>query len=200
MSIKLLVKLSLLFTIISGYQTFLQDDNTPIAQAVVASIPPTIGSYSNPQILSATSQVITLNYQLLTSAYEQAQAVLNWIQQIAEAYSNGTMNDEDFANLLLSVIPQPFSSAFSVDSIAQNYGAISDIYATFVSTVLNLILQANALNVQFASGAITDDQYVAGLNQIYQNNGGVLDLSYLYSALKQIVTSTFNYVFGISGF
>ena len=110
------------------------------------------------------------------------------------------MNDEDFANLLLSVIPQPFSSAFSVDSIAQNYGAISDIYATFVSTVLNLILQANALNVQFASGAITDDQYVAGLNQIYQNNGGVLDLSYLYSALKQIVTSTFNYVFGISGF
>ena len=188
MSIKLLVKLSLLFTIISGYQTFLQDDNTPIAQAVVASIPPTIGSYSNPQILSATSQVITLNYQLLTSAYQQAQAVLNGIQQIAQAYSSGSMSDEDFANLLLSVVPEPFASVIGPANIAQIYGMFADLYAGFVSYISNLILKVDALNLQFTSGAITDDQYVAGLNQIYQSNGGILDLSSLYSSQKQLVT------------
>ena len=197
MSIKFLATISLLLTISSGYQTFLQDDNTPIVQAIVGAIPPTLGSYSNPQIYSSASQLIDLNYQLLTSAYQQVSAILNGIQSVAEAYSSGSMSDEDFANLLLSMIPQPFSSALSQTSAAQIYAGLADIYAVFVSTVSNLILQVDVLNQQFATGAITDDQYVSGLNQIYQNNGGILDFSYLYSLQKQFVTNSVNLGMGI---
>ena len=131
MSIKLLVTISLLLTISSGYQAFLQDDNTPIVQAIVGVIPPTLGSYSNPQIYSSASQLIDLNYQLLTSAYQQVSAILNGIQSVAEAYSSGSMSDEDFANLLLSMIPQPFSGALSQIGVVQ-------VYSGLVMFMLNL--------------------------------------------------------------
>ena len=161
--------------------------NIAHAQAAAAAIPPNIVPYSNPVIDSATSPEINHNYHLLTTPYQQVNAIVLGFQLAHTAHSSGSMHDKDFTHAILSMIPQPFSNEVSGADITQVYSKFLGVYSRYVSRVSDILQQLTPLIGQYGRGDISDDDYVSGLNQIYQNNGDLLDHSYLYDYEQFIV-------------
>ena len=192
MIIKFLAIIPLVLVVSSEIQIFLQNDDIANAQAAAAAIPPKKVPYSNPEIHSANSKKIDQDYQLLTTPYQQVNAIVLGFQSANTDHSNGSINDKDFNNAILSMIPKPFSDDVSGKDINQVYSKFLGVYSRYVSRVSDLLRPLSLLIEQFGKGAIANDKYVAGLNQIYQNNGDLLDYSYLYSFEQFIVNQLQN--------
>ena len=188
MRIKLFVTISLLLAVSSEVWKFIQSDDITNAQAAAAAIPPNIVPNSNPVIESATSPQIDQNYQFLSTAYQQVNAIIIGFQSANTSYSSGSMSDEEFTNTILSMIPQPFSNEVSNSDISAVYSGFLCVYSRCKMRLLNILSQISYLNEHFGRGIITDDEFVSGLNEIYQSNGDLLDYSYLYYFEQWIVS------------
>ena len=144
MSIQLLIKLSLLITLISGYQAFLEIEENTQAYKISEISPPTFSVCSYAKITSVTSAFLDLNYKLLSKNYQQFSEALNELEKIASAYQSGQLSEENFLTALLLFIPQSLSNELTKSTPDKIYTMAVLAYSGYVNSVLNLIKQVDS--------------------------------------------------------